>query len=90
MLLLLPVLICMPCLVDGHASKLVCGQFEGKSVICMVGRMHFYEGHAPAKITFPIRVLAELGCKSLIGRSLIGWSPTLIENVCFQQLTSLV
>lgn len=52
--------------VAGHSSKLVFGTIHGKSVACMVGRLHAYEGHSPQKLAFPIRVMKMLGVKLLI------------------------
>jgi len=52
--------------VESHRGQLVCGKLAGKSVVAMEGRFHLYEGYTPAHVTFPIRVLKELGCKTLI------------------------
>src|SRR5438128_5746667 len=50
----------------GHASRLVCGQLAGKSVMAMEGRFHFYEGYSLKQITFPVRVMKAMGCDVLI------------------------
>lgn len=52
--------------VPGHTGQLVFGQFGGLEVAMMRGRVHFYEGHSAAEITFPIRVLRALGAEVLI------------------------
>lgn len=52
--------------VAGHAGQLVIGELEGKSVIVMQGRVHFYEGHSMAAIGFPVRVMQLLGVQTLI------------------------
>ena len=52
--------------VQGHAGRLVIGLLGGKEVICLQGRVHLYEGHAPEKISLIIRVLKSLGIKNLI------------------------
>lgn len=52
--------------VEGHAGQLVIGILEGKSVIAMKGRFHYYEGYSMQQITFPVRVMKELGIKNLI------------------------
>jgi purine-nucleoside phosphorylase len=52
--------------VESHKGQLVCGQLAGQTVIAMEGRFHLYEGYSPAQVTFPIRVMRELGCKLLI------------------------
>lgn len=50
----------------GHKGQLVCGELEGKSVIAMEGRFHFYEGYSLRDVTFPVRVMKALGCQVLI------------------------
>lgn len=52
--------------VEGHAGQLVCGQLSGVEVIAMQGRFHFYEGYSMDKVTFPVRVMKELGIEELI------------------------
>ena len=52
--------------VESHKGQLVCGQLAGQSVIAMEGRFHLYEGYSPWQVTFPIRVMKELGCELLI------------------------
>ncbi|WLR49653.1 purine-nucleoside phosphorylase [Bacillus tianshenii] len=52
--------------VEGHAGQLVVGKLQGKSVIAMKGRFHYYEGYEMAKVTFPVRVMRELGVEKLI------------------------
>ncbi len=52
--------------VEGHAGQFVYGTLEGKSVIMMQGRFHFYEGYDLKTVTFPVRVLKMLGIETLI------------------------
>jgi len=54
--------------VQGHAGKLTFGLLGEKQTPCvlMVGRVHFYEGHAIEKVVFPVRVLYLLGVTILI------------------------
>jgi len=52
--------------VDGHKGQLVIGTIEGKNVIAMQGRFHFYEGYSMEQVTFPVRVFQKLGIESLI------------------------
>ena len=52
--------------VVGHAGTLVVGTIAGKRVAALSGRAHFYEGHDMRTITFPVRVLARLGIRTLI------------------------
>lgn len=50
----------------GHAGNLVFGQLGGQSVLMMQGRFHTYEGYSQQQVTYPVRVMKELGCKTLI------------------------
>ncbi|WP_053956780.1 purine-nucleoside phosphorylase [Inediibacterium massiliense] len=52
--------------VEGHAGQLVIGTLEGKRVIAMQGRFHFYEGYKMEEVTFPVRVMKLLGVETLI------------------------
>ena len=52
--------------VESHSGMLICGELEGKKVVAMSGRFHRYEGYTMDKITFPVRVMKELGIKYLL------------------------
>ena len=52
--------------VKGHAGKLVLGKINNTNVVCMYGRSHIYEGHEPATLAKPIRVLKDIGSKLLV------------------------
>lgn len=52
--------------VEGHAGRLVIGTLEGKKVIAMQGRFHYYEGYKMEEVTFPVRVMKFLGISKLI------------------------
>ena len=52
--------------VEGHAGQLVFGVLSGVEVVAMQGRFHFYEGYSMEKVTFPVRVMKELGVDMLI------------------------
>lgn len=52
--------------VVGHGGKLIYGKLEGKNVLMMSGRFHYYEGHSMETVTFPIRVFHLLGIKNLV------------------------
>ena len=46
--------------VEGHSGRL-----GDKEVLAMQGRFHYYEGYDMKQVTFPIRVMHELGIKTL-------------------------
>ena len=50
----------------GHAGKLVIGSLDGLEIAVLAGRSHFYEGYTPAQVTTGVRVLAQLGVKSVV------------------------
>jgi len=50
----------------GHAGNLVVGMLEGKPVVVMQGRVHFYEGYELGQVVFPVRVMRELGAGTLL------------------------
>lgn len=52
--------------VAGHGGKLIFGMLEGKKVLMMSGRFHYYEGHSMETVVFPIRVFYLLGIKNII------------------------
>ncbi len=52
--------------IASHAGKLVIGTIEGKKVVILNGRFHYYEGHDIYTNTLPVRVFARLGIKHLI------------------------
>jgi purine-nucleoside phosphorylase len=51
--------------VEGHAGKLIFGDFGGKKIVAMKGRFHYYEGYGSAQMALPVRVLKYLGIKYL-------------------------
>ena len=52
--------------VEGHSGKLIFGKLNGKIVVCMAGRFHYYEGYTPAEVAYPIRVMKWLGIQTLL------------------------
>jgi purine-nucleoside phosphorylase len=52
--------------VETHRGKLVYGKLNGKNVMAMQGRFHFYEGYSMQQITFPVRVMKMLSVKYLL------------------------
>lgn len=51
--------------VEFHTGKLLYGNFEGKKVVVMQGRFHLYEGYDLMDVTYPIRVMHQLGIQKL-------------------------
>ena len=51
--------------VEGHSGKLIFGKLGDKDIVAMQGRFHYYEGYSMQEVTFPVRVLRELGIKTL-------------------------
>lgn len=52
--------------VESHKGNLIYGAMAGKKVLAMQGRFHYYEGYSMQEITFPVRVMKELGVKFLL------------------------
>ena len=51
--------------VEGHSGRLIFGKLGGIDIMAMKGRFHFYEGYSMKEVTFPVRVMYELGIKTL-------------------------
>lgn len=51
--------------VEGHSGKLIFGKLGGKYIMAMQGRFHYYEGYDMKEVTFPVRVMRELGVETL-------------------------
>lgn len=52
--------------VESHAGKFVFGELEGKSVCCMSGRFHYYEGYDFDELSIPVRVMKLIGVETVI------------------------
>lgn len=50
----------------GHNGQMIIGQLKGKTVLCMQGRLHYYEGYTMQEVTYPVRVMSALGVKTLV------------------------
>jgi purine-nucleoside phosphorylase len=58
--------------VESHASELHLGRLAGRPVAIMKGRVHYYEGYTMEQVTFPVRVLNALGCRTLLITNAVG------------------
>lgn len=52
--------------VEFHKGQLICGYIGEKKVIAMLGRFHYYEGYDMQQVTYPVRVMKELGIQYLL------------------------
>jgi purine-nucleoside phosphorylase len=52
--------------VEGHKGRLILGTIEGKKVVAMAGRFHYYEGYSAAEVAYPVRVMQQLGIRHLL------------------------
>ena len=52
--------------VEGHKGRFVIGELFGKTVICMQGRFHYYEGYPQSQIALAVRVMKRLGVEKLL------------------------
>ena len=51
--------------VPGHKGRLVIGMLEGRCVLCMQGRFHYYEGYSMEEVVYPVRTMKMLGIDNL-------------------------
>ena len=65
---------------ETHAGRLLLGTLEGTPAVVMQGRFHAYEGYSLQEVTFPVRVLRQLGAEVLVASGICGglnplWTP---------------
>ncbi|MBO4890441.1 MAG: purine-nucleoside phosphorylase [Lachnospiraceae bacterium] len=51
--------------VPGHAGQFVFGYIDKVPVVCMQGRVHYYEGYPITDVVLPVRLMAMMGAKYL-------------------------
>jgi purine-nucleoside phosphorylase len=51
--------------VESHSGNLIFGKLNGKPVVVMQGRFHYYEGYTLQQITYPVRIMKLLGIEKL-------------------------
>ena len=64
--------------VEGHAGRLLIGTFQGEPVLCLQGRVHYYEGQGLEPVRIFVRVLKALGVEIL---TLTNAAGSLIEDM---------
>eukprot|EP00831_Metopus_contortus_P000804 TRINITY_DN10289_c0_g5_i2.p2 TRINITY_DN10289_c0_g5~~TRINITY_DN10289_c0_g5_i2.p2 ORF type:complete len:275 (-),score=74.79 TRINITY_DN10289_c0_g5_i2:432-1256(-) len=68
--------------VKSHAGRLISGTIDGVPVLALDGRFHLYEGFSAQEVTHNIRVLGELGIKTLILTNAVGALNPSFETGC--------
>lgn len=58
--------------VQSHKGKLVIGKLKGTEILVLAGRWHYYEGYSTKELTFPIRVLKQMGIETIIFTNVSG------------------
>ncbi|MBM6613708.1 purine-nucleoside phosphorylase [Desemzia sp. RIT804] len=76
--------------VIGHAGQLVYGTLGGQMVLAMQGRFHYYEGYSLEDVTFPVRVMKELGIHSVIVTNAAGGVNTSFEPGDLMMITDQI
>ncbi len=56
----------------GHTGQFIFGTLEGVRVVCMKGRIHYYEGYDMSEVVLPLRVMHLLGAHTVIITNAVG------------------
>lgn len=73
--------------VVSHAGHLLAGLLDGHPIIVMQGRFHLYEGYTPVQVSFPVRVMRELGVRNLIVSNASGGISPALEQGDLMMIT---
>ena len=65
--------------VEGHSGRLIFGKLGGQDIIAMQGRFHYYEGYDMHEVTFPVRVMNEVGIRTLFVSNASGGTNPLFD-----------
>lgn len=66
--------------VESHQGRLIFGYLEGKKVVVMQGRFHYYEGYSLQEVTWPVRAMKFLGVDTLFVSNAAGGINTALKN----------
>ena len=56
----------------GHSGEFILGTLNGINVVCMKGRVHYYEGYEMRDVVLPLRVMHLLGADTVILTNAVG------------------
>ncbi len=76
--------------VDGHKGQFVFGQISGIPVVCMQGRVHYYEGYAMSDVVLPTRLMSLMGAKILFLTNAAGGLQTRFRPGDFMMITDQI
>lgn len=76
--------------VKGHEGRLVFGKINGKEVLLMQGRFHYYEGYTMKEVTYPVYVMKKLGIDKLIVTNACGGINTTFEPGTLMLITDFI
>jgi purine-nucleoside phosphorylase len=70
---------CAASSVEGHIGQFIIGRLGDAVVAVQAGRLHYYEGHSMAEVTYPIRIMAEFGIEQVLLTNAAGGIATELE-----------